>query len=175
MCCWWFRNMAKNNYSDKGQLALVEVVDSVKNHLETAGYSVTTIQNKFGIGINVKAIKNKETFIIIAVGENKENLGIMQSRDILFAIGEMVRSMKKRDIWTFYGIAVPRSYFKIFKDFEIDGIKRLDFHLFIVENVWSLNHLDSRATIELVENLKSGRPERVVDLDIDFKSYDYNI
>ena len=167
--------MEKNVSSSKGQLGLAEVVDCVKNHLEIAGYNVTTLTNKFGIVMDIKAIKNKENFIIIAVGKNKESLGTMQSKEILFAIGEIVRKMKKRDVWTFYGIAIPKSYFKLLKDFEIDGIQRLDFHFFIVENVWSLYHLDSRATIELIQNLKAGRPESLADLDIDFKNYDYNI
>jgi hypothetical protein len=167
--------MEKNVITNKGQQALAEVVDCVKNHLEIAGYNITTLANKFGIGVDIQAIKNKENFIIIALGKNKESSITIQSKEILFAIGEIVRKMKKHDMWTFYGIAIPKSYFKLLKDFEIDGIHRLDFHLFIVENVWSLYHLDSRATIKLIQNLKAGKPERIVDLDIDFKNYDYNI
>jgi hypothetical protein len=167
--------MERNVNLNKGQLALAEVVDCVKNHLEIAGYNVTTLVDKFGVGVDIKAIKNKENFIIIAVGKNKESAGIIQSKEILFAIGEIVRKMKKRDVWTFYGIAIPKNYFKLLKDFEIDGIHRLDFHLFIVENVWSLYHLDSRATIELIQNLKAFKPESLSNLDIDFKNYDYNI
>ena len=167
--------MEKNVNLDKGQLALAEVVDCVRNHLEIAGYNITTLADKFGIGVNINATKNKEIFIIVAVGKNRESFGTMQSKEILFAIGEIVRKMKKRDVWTFYGIAIPKSYFELLKYFEIDGIQRLDFHLFIIENVWSLYHLDSRATIELIQNLKADRPESLMDLDIDFKNYDYNI
>ncbi len=167
--------MEKNVSSNKGQLALAEVVDCVKNHLEIAGYNVTTLADKFGIGVNINATKNKENFAIVAVGKNKESSITIQSKEILFAIGEIVRKMKKLDIWSFYGIAIPKSYFKLLTDFEIYGVQRLDFHLFIVENVWSLYHLDSRATIELIQNLKADKPELLRDLDVDFKNYDYDI
>ena len=61
------------------------------------------------------------------------------------------------------------------KDFEVRGIQFLDFHLFVVENLWSLYHLDSKATIELVQDLKTDKPERLIDLDVDFKNFDYVI
>lgn len=83
--------------------------------------------------------------------------------------------MKKRGMWDFYGIAIPKSYLKLLKDFEVGGIQLLDFHLFVVENLWSLYHLDSKTTIELIQNLKAGKPESQIDLDVDFKNFDYMI
>ena len=167
--------MVKNVNSNKGQLALGEVVDCVKNHLETAGYNVTTLPDEFGIGVNIKALKGKENFTIIAVGEKEDSPRTAQAKEFLFAIGESVQKMKKRDIWTFYGIAIPKNYTNFLKEFEIAGIQLMAFHFFIVENFWSLYHLDSKATIELIQNLKADKPESLLFLDIDFKSYDYNI
>jgi hypothetical protein len=164
----------KKEYSIEEQLSLTDVVDCVKEHLERAGYTVTTLDNN-GIGVSINAVKDKENFLVEAVGKNGENSSILQEKKILCAIGELVRKMKERGIWTFYGIAIPKSFFKLFKDFEMGGIQLLDFHFFIVESLWSLYHLDSKATIELIQDLKAGKPERLIDLDIDFKNYDYQI
>ena len=130
-------------------------------------------KNEIGVSINV--IKEKENFMVEAIGENGENSSFIQEKKILCAIGEIVRKMKNLGLSTFYGIAIPKSYFKLLKDFDIGGIQLLDFHFFIVENWWSLYHLDSKATIELIQDLKAGKPERLLDLDIDFKNYDYPV
>ena len=167
--------MVKKNNSDNNQLSLLEVVDSIKNHFETAGYNVSTFPDKFEVGLNLKALKNKEKFLIFAVGENEDNLDIPRLKEILFAIGEVLRKMEKRDLWTFYGIAIPKNYLRLLKDFEVAGIELLNFHLLIIENIWSLYHLDTKATIELIQNLKTGKPESLMNLDIDFKNYDYSI
>jgi len=119
-------------------------------------------KNEIGVSINV--IKEKENFMVEAIGEDGENSSFIQEKKILCAIGEIV-----------HGIAIPKSYFKLLKDFDIGGIQLLDFHFFIVENWWSLYHLDSKATIELIQDLKAGKPERLLDLDIDFKNYDYPV
>ncbi len=167
--------MVKKINSNNGQLSLLEVVDSVKNHFETAKYSVATFSDKFEVGLNVKATKNKEKFLIFAVGEKEDISDIIRLKELLFAIGEVLRKMEKRDLWTFYGIAIPKSYFRLLKDFEVAGIELLNFHLLIVENIWSLYHLDTKATIELIQDLKMDKPERLMNLDIDFKNYDYGI
>ncbi len=156
------------------QLDLSDVVACVKEHLERAGYNVTTI-NHYGIGVSITGIKDKEIFIVEAVGESEQDSNNTSEKQILSAIGEVVRRMKRREMWTFYGIAIPKGYLKILKDFEVGGIKLLDFHFFIVETLWSLYHLDLKATVELIQNLKAGKPEALIDLDIDFKNFDYMI
>jgi hypothetical protein len=163
----------KKKRSIEQQLSLTDVVDCVREHLERAGYTVTTLDND-GIGVSLNAVKNKENFMVEAVGDSESSVS-SREKEILYAIGELVRKMKERGIWTFYGIAIPKSYFKLLKNFETSGIQLLDFHFFIVENFWSLYHLDSKATIKLIQDLKAGKPEKLIDLDIDFKIYDYQI
>ena len=165
--------MIKKDYPIKELLSLADVANCVKEHLERAGYSVTTV-NKYEIGVTINAIKDKESFIVEAVGEN-ESSDPPREKEILYIIGEIVRRMKKRGMWNFYGIAIPKSYLKLLKDFEVDGVQLLDFHLFVIENSWSLYHLDSKATIELIQNLKAGKPENLIELDIDFKNFDYRL
>ncbi len=165
--------MNKKNSAEVEQLSLEDVVSCVKGHLERGGYSITGVQEN-SVGANITAKKDKENFIIEAVGEEKESSNATQEKELLYAIGEIVRRMKKPDIWTLYGIAIPKSYLKHLKNFEIGGIQLLDFHLLIVENVWSLYHLDAKSTVEVIQNLKAGLPERIVDLDIDFKNFDYS-
>jgi hypothetical protein len=164
--------MVKISYSKKDKLSLADVVECMKGHLERAGYSVTT-SNRCCIGVDLNAEKDKENFIVEVVGD--ESSSIAQKKEFLSAIGELVRRMKDRSIWTSYGIAIPIDYLKFLKDFEVGGVKLLDFHLFVVETFWSLYHLDSKAVLELIQNLKEGKPESLMYLDIDFKNYDYRI
>ena len=166
--------MVKDNYSDIERTGLVDVVNCVKEHLERAGFNVTTShQNSIGTAITAK--KDIETYIVEAIGEKEKDSSPAQEQELLCAIGEIVRRMKKQEIRTVYGIAMPESYFKLLKDFEVGGIQLLDFQIFFVENFWSLYHLDSKTTIELIQDLKTDVPKRLIDLDIDFKRYDYNI
>jgi hypothetical protein len=165
--------MRKNSYPKNEQLSIADVMDCVKEHLERAGYNVTTI-HKSGIGANLTGIKDKETFVVQAVGSG-ESSNVAQEKEILCAVGEMVRQMKDGSMWTSYGIAIPMNYLKFLKDFEVGGIQLLNLHFFVVETLWSLYHLDSKATIELIQNLKVGKPEDLIDLDIDFKNFDYMI
>jgi hypothetical protein len=168
--------MVKKSYSITEQLDLQDVVDCVKGHLERAGYEVTVLHN-YGVGVALKGVKGKVSFVVEAVGggEGVSSAGARAEEALLYAVGEVVQRMKERAAWTFYGVAFPRGYLKFMKNFEVGGIRLLDFHFFIVENVWSLYHLDTKAMIELIEDLKADKPERLIDLDIDFKDYDFNI
>ena len=166
--------MVKKTYSITEQLDLHDVVDCVKGHLERAGYDVTALHN-YGNGVTIRAVKDKQSFVVEAVGGRREISSATGEEALLYAVGEVVRRMKERAAWTFYGIAFPRSYLKFLKDFEVGGIRLLDFHFFIVENVWSLYHLDAKAAIALIEDLNADKPERLIDLDIDFKDYDFNV
>ena len=120
--------MIKKDYPIKELLSLADVANCVKEHLERAGYSVTTVHN-YGIGVSINAIKDKENFIVEAVGEGESSVS-SREKEILCAIGEVVRKMKKRGMGDFYGIAIPKSYLKLLKDFEVGGIQFLDFHRF---------------------------------------------
>ena len=113
--------------------------------------------------------------MIEAVGENWENPVGGQERNVIFALGEIVRKMKDHGIWNYYGVAFPKSHLRFLKEFEVAGIQLLDLHFFIVEDVWSLYHLDSKAVVELIEHLKSGSSLNLTFLDVDFKSLDYMI
>ncbi len=166
--------MVKKSYSITEQLDLQDVVDCVKGHLERAGYEVTVLHN-YGSGAALKGVKGKLSFIVEAVGGSRGVSGEKAEETLLYAVGEVVRRMKEREAWTFYGVAFPRGYLKFLKAFVVGGIRLLDFHFFIVETVWSLYHLDAKATIELIEDLKADKPERLLELDIDFKDYDFNI
>ncbi len=56
-----------------------------------------------------------------------------------------------------FGIAMPKSYFKLLKDFEVSGIQTLKLHVFLVESSYLLTHLDPKETIELIQQLKANR------------------
>lgn len=166
--------MAKN-FSNEDLIELTVIVDCVKGHMERAGYQVSIIANKFGIGVNIEATKEREKFFITVIGEKKEASETVQAKELLFAIGETVSKMKEPNAWTFYAIAIPKNYLNSLKEWEVGGIQLIDFHFFIVESIFSLYHLDSKSVIELIQSLKTGVPENLLLLDIDFKSYDYII
>ena len=131
---------------------------------------------KNGVGVDIYAVKNrepknKETFLLTAIGESEgASDGEIQ---VISAIGETVRRMNDRGIWTSYGIAIPKSYVNFLKDFEAGGIQSLSLNVFIVERLWSLYHLNTKDAIELIQDLKAGKPENLIYLDSDFKMYDY--
>ena len=86
--------MIKKDYPIKELLSFADVANCVKGHLERAGSSVKTV-HKYGIGVSINAIKDKENFMVEAVGEG-ESSGSSREKEILCAIGEVVRKMKKR-------------------------------------------------------------------------------
>ena len=159
---------------NKMQLGLEDVIECLKQHLERAGYTITTIK-RHGTGANITAAKNNETFIVESIGENKNLSADTQEKELFSLIGRLVRMMKKDEAWVFYGIAFPKHYLRFLRDFEVGGLQLLDFHVFVVEDPISLYHLNSKNTISLIQNLKAGKPQNLMLLDIDFKRYDYKI
>ena len=87
--------MVRENYSDTEQASLEDVVNCVKEHLERAGFNVTTShQNSIGTAITAK--KDKETYIVEAIGEKGKDSSPAREQELLCAIGEIVQKMKNR-------------------------------------------------------------------------------
>ncbi len=143
-----------------------EVIQCVKEHLERKGYSVSASPDGYGIGVDIHANRNTETFLIEVVGETATR---RHGQDIIIAIGEIVKRMKERGTKIHYGIAIPESYVKFLRNFEVSGIQVLELHLFIVENFGLLYHLDTQRTIELIQQLKEGKTVYPSLMDIDYK------
>ncbi len=144
-------------------LTITEIVTSVKDHLENKGYIVSQFEKKYGIGIELLATKGKDTFSIEAIGEASNK----NDKNIIFAIGNIVKKMKQQGFWIHYGIAIPKNYYNLLKDFEIEGIKMLTLHIFLVENFYSLIHLEPNQTIELIQLLKAGNIVRLTPWGIE--------
>ncbi len=130
-----------------------EVTVSVRQHLENKGYSVSHSLGQFGISQEIFATRDKDTFLIEAIGETSES----GEENIIFALGKIVKRMKTQDFWVNYGIAMPRRYFKLLKDFEIFGFKTLNLHVFLVESIPYLIHLTPKETTDLMQQLKEGK------------------
>ncbi len=131
-----------------------EVVLSVKKHLEAQGYEVTTSPGRHKICVDMYAKRDKDTFLIEAIGESAQS----DNESIIFALGKLVMRMKEQGFWIHYGIAIPRSYFKFLKDFETEGFQTLKIHVFIVANFYTLTHLSPQDVVELIQKLKADQP-----------------
>lgn len=131
----------------------MEVVTSVKDHLENKGYTVTTSPGPYGLGEELLAVKDKDKFFIEAIGETAHKKG----PSIVYAIGKIIKRMNEQGFWVHYGIAIPKNYYAVLKDFEPSGFEVLKLHLFLVENFYELVHLDPKETVELIQQLKAGR------------------
>ncbi len=130
-----------------------EVALSVRQHLEREGYKVSFTQERQRICVDIYAKKDKDTFFIEAIGESSQP----DTHNIIFAIGKLIMRMKEQGFWIHYAIAIPRSYFKFLKDFEVGGFQALKIHVFIVQNFYSLTHLDPQDAVDLIQQLKSGQ------------------
>jgi hypothetical protein len=143
-----------------------EVIQCIKARLEREGYDVSASPDGYGVGVDIHANRNTEKFLIEVVGETPTR---KHGQDIIIAIGEIVKRMKERETKIHYGIAIPESYVKFLKNFEVGGIWVLELHLFIgVTYGWSY-HLDTQKTIELVQQLKAGEEVYLSLMDIDYK------
>jgi hypothetical protein len=143
-----------------------QVIQCVKEHLEREGYSVSASPDGYGAGVDIRAKRNTETFLIEVVGETPTR---KNRQDIIIAIGEIVTRMKWRGTKIHYGIAVPENYVKFLKNFEVGGIQVLGLHLFIVKTWGLLYHLETRKIIELVQQLKAGKTVYPSLMDVDYK------
>ncbi len=133
-------------------ISRAEVVMSVSEHFENKAYSVSTTPGKYGVSMDISTKRDKDTFLIEAIGETARPT----DQNIIFAIGKIVKRMKEQNAWANYGIAIPKSYVKFMKDFEIGGIQLLNLHLFSVDSFYSLTHLDPQEAIVFIQQLKSG-------------------
>jgi hypothetical protein len=141
-----------------------EVVMSLREHFENKGYSVSTVSGRYGISIDISAKRDKESLIIEAIGKSTRP----SDQNIIFAIGKIVKRMKEQNGWADYGIAIPKSYVKFLKEFELGGIKLLNLHLFIVDSFYTLTHLDLQETTVFMQQLKSGHVIHPNLMDISF-------
>jgi hypothetical protein len=130
---------------------LNDVVSSVREHLENKGYDVSHSRDEYGISEEILAKRDKDMFFIEAIGESSQN-----GSDVIFAIGKLVKRMKEQRFWFHYAIAMPRSYFKMLKNFEVSGFEALKIHFFLVRSFYELTHLDYKETIELIQQLRAG-------------------
>lgn len=129
-----------------------DVVLSVRDHFARLGYEVSYSDDEQGITFELSAKKARDTFIVEVIGESAH-----KSRDIVFALGKLVKRMSKRGFWYHYGLAMPRDYFKLLKDFETVGFDALKIHLFLVGEFLAIKHLDDKQTLELMQHLKAGQ------------------
>lgn len=134
-------------------LTYVDVVRSVRDYFEFQGYTVSTQIGPSGKSEEITATKDRDSYIIEAVGEPNTS-PIAGDGDVVFAVGKIVKRMKEKGFWIHYGIAMPKSDYKLLKDFEIEGFETLGLHLFLVENVFSLIHLHPQEALQLLGQLK---------------------
>jgi hypothetical protein len=144
-----------------------EVIQCVKERLEREGYDVSASPDGYGPGVDIYANKNTEKFLIEVVGETPTRS--RSGQDINIAIGEIVKRMKERGSKVHYGIAIPESYVKFLRNFEVGGIQVLQLHLFIGVAFGLSYHLDTQRTIELIQKLKAGEAVYLSLMDIDYK------
>jgi hypothetical protein len=130
-----------------------DVVLSVTEALRNQGYEVSHSRGKYGVTIELLAKRDKDTFFIEAIGETPSRGG----QNLVFAIGKLIMRMKEQGFWFHYGVAMPRNYFKLLKNFEVSGLESLKIHVFLVTSTYlSPNHLDPKETVELIQQLKAG-------------------
>jgi len=140
-----------------------EVAESVRKHLEAEGYEVSVAPGRHSICIDISARRDKDTFFIEALGEKAQP----DNQNVIFALGKLIMRMKEQGFWIHYGIAIPRSYLKFLKEFEVSGFEVLKIHVFLVENFYTLTHLDPQETVKLILQLKSGEPVNLEKIEFD--------
>ena len=128
-----------------------DLATSLRDHLENKGYKVSASKDKYSQSLEVTAIKNREILIIEGIWETL----LPAEQSINYAMGKLVKRMKEPDPWIDYGLAMPKNYFKVLREFEVGGLEILKLHLFLVENIYTLTHLNSKETLELVRHLKA--------------------
>ncbi|MCW4029616.1 MAG: hypothetical protein NWE92_08220 [Candidatus Bathyarchaeota archaeon] len=134
-------------------LTYVDVVRSVRDYFEFQGYTVSTQLGPSGKSEEITATKDKDSYIIEAVGDSA-TAQLASDGNVVYAVGKIVKRMKEKGFWIHYGIAMPKSDYKLLRDFEIEGFETLGLHLFLVENLFSLLHLHPQEAVQLLEQLK---------------------
>ncbi len=135
------------------QIDQMDVVNSVREHLEKQGYTFSYSPGRYRVSVEISAYKGKEKFIVEAIGESSRS----GEQGLIFALGKIVKRMKEQGFWTYYGVAVPKSYFKLLKNFEVAGFRALNLHVFLVDSFYSLTHLSPADAIELITQLQAGK------------------
>jgi len=138
------------------------VVNSVRQHLENQGYTVSHSVGEYGVSVEILAKRDKDTFLIDAIGETSARPG----PSIVFALGKLVKRMKEQGFWIHYGVAMPKNYYKLLKSFEADAFQMLKIHLFLVDSLYTLTHLDPTETTKMIQLLKAGQivnPDLITD------------
>lgn len=142
---------------------------SVRQHLENKGYEASHSEDEYGVAIEIIAKRDKEMFIVEAIGESSHKDG-----DIVFALCKLLRKMNEQGFWIHYGIAMPRSYLrnylKLLKDFEVVSFETQKIHVFLFERLYELTHLDPTKTIHLIQHLKAGDTINPALIDIGYPS-----
>lgn len=119
--------------------------------MENKGYEVSSSDDPYGLSVEVSAKKDRDIFLIEAIGD-----GPASGKNIIYALGKLMKRMSQVGFWLHYGVAMPKDYFKQLKDFEVGGIETLKLHFFFVDNFYQLTHLDPAQTIKLITELKKG-------------------
>jgi hypothetical protein len=102
--------------------------------------------------IEFYAEKKREKFIIEGIWETEPP----DPKKITYAVGKTVKRMKERGFWIYYGIAIPKSYYRYLSEFEVTGFETLGLHLFLVESFYEVSHLDPKMATELMKDVKTG-------------------
>lgn len=126
-------------------------------NLEGKGYKVTYVQGKNASSAEITATRERDNFIIEAIWETEHPT----DKNLIFAIGKLIKRMKQRGFWYHYGIAMPKQYFRFLREFEVEGFELLDLHLFLVESFYTLTELDPKEGVELIRELKEGNISRL--------------
>jgi hypothetical protein len=140
-------------------LTQADLISSLREHLQRQGFLVSHSIDKDSLSVEIAAEKGREKFLIEAIWETEQ----VNSKSITFAIGKVVKRMKERGFWINYGLAIPKSYFRLLGEFEAGGFEALNLHVFLVDTFYTLTHLDTKMAVELIEGVKSGD---IADLDI---------
>ena len=133
-------------------LAQSDVVESVREHLQRKGYSVSSSVGKNEVSVEMTAVRDQDHFVIEAMWESEQPT----DKNIIFALGKLVKRMNETGSWYHYALALPKDYFRFLREFELAGVELLGLHLFLVESFYTLTELDHKETVELIKALKAG-------------------
>jgi hypothetical protein len=131
-------------------LSQLDVARSVRNHFETEGYTVSTGVGRNQTSVEITATKGKDIYIIEAVGES----AMHSDQTVVFAVGKIVKRMQEQGFWLHYGVALPKTDYRLLGDFEAAGFEALNLHLFLVDSLYTLIHLHPQDSIGLLSQLK---------------------
>lgn len=119
------------------------------------------------MGPDIFAMRNHDELVIEAVGETQTRS--RSGQDIIISLGTIVKRIKEGAAETRYGIAIPESFMRFLKEFEVGGLQALKLHLFLVQESGLACHLDSQRTVELVQRLRAREHVSLLLMDINCK------